>query len=80
MPTMERERGQPGVLRAGHTTFSSLQSLRSGNITPTDWKIPGEPSRTACHPVENHHHIHEVSNLLPFIHLWASQKPMDIQL
>lgn len=84
MLTMEQERGQPGVLRPGHTTFSSLQSLRSGNggishITPTDCgRHPG--SHRDSLSSRGNHHIHDVGNLLPLIHLWASQKPTEIQL
>lgn len=59
MPTMEWERGQPGVLRAGHTTFSSLGAealVTSHPLTRSrapfvedTWGARGP----ACHPVEN---------------------------
>lgn len=59
MPSMERERGQPGVLRAGHTTFSSLGAealVTSHPLTRSrapfvedTWGARGP----ACHPVEN---------------------------
>lgn len=86
MPTMERERGQPGVLRAGHTAFSSPGAEAFVTSHPlTRSRAPfvedtGEPEGQLVTQGKTHHHTHDVGNLFPLIHLWASQKPTEIQL